>query len=107
VHDESYGNEHPRASRRARLGRGARATRRGGPRDTAPLLDCGETDGSFYRHLAPIANDRASLVRGDNPTFPLDHDELLERCRAAGQERPTPLILRRGWRQPSVTSTDP
>ena len=24
------------------------------------------------------------------------HDELLERCRAAGQERPTPLILRYG-----------
>ena len=28
--------------------------------------------------------------------FPLEHDELLERCRAAGQKRPTPLILRYG-----------
>ena len=28
--------------------------------------------------------------------FPLTHEELLERCRAAGQERPTPLILRYG-----------
>jgi uncharacterized protein len=49
---------------------------------------------SFYRHLAPIANGWAELLRGDNPTFPLEHEELLERCRAAGQERPTPLILR-------------
>ena len=55
-----------------------------------------ELRGSFYRHLAPIANDWASLLRGDNPTFPLEHDELLERCRDAGQERPTPLILRYG-----------
>jgi uncharacterized protein len=51
---------------------------------------------SFYRHLAPIANDWAGLLRGDATTFPLAHDELLERCRAAGQERPTPLILRYG-----------
>jgi uncharacterized protein len=51
---------------------------------------------AFYRHLAPVANDWSQLLRGDNPTFPLEHDELLERCRAAGQERPTPLILRYG-----------
>jgi hypothetical protein len=50
---------------------------------------------SFYRHLAQIANDWAALLR-DETTFPLEHDELLERCRAAGQERPTPLILRYG-----------
>jgi uncharacterized protein len=51
---------------------------------------------SFYRHLAPIANDWAALLRGDEPTYPLEHERLLERCRAAGQERPTPLILRYG-----------
>ena len=51
---------------------------------------------SFYRHLAPIANDWSQLLRGEQPTFPLEHEELLERCRAAGQERPTPLILRYG-----------
>jgi uncharacterized protein len=51
---------------------------------------------AFYRHLAPIANDWASRLRGDAPTFPLEHDELLSRCHAAGQERPTPLILRYG-----------
>src|SRR5207248_62299 len=32
--------------------------------------------------------------RGD--AFPLEHEELLDRCREAGQERPTPLILRYG-----------
>jgi len=52
--------------------------------------------GAFYRHLAPVANDWAELLRGDNATFPLEHEGLLERCRAAGQERPTPLILRYG-----------
>ena len=55
-----------------------------------------ELRASFYRHLAPIANDWAQRLRGDEPTFPLEHEELLERCRAAGQERPTPLILRYG-----------
>jgi hypothetical protein len=52
--------------------------------------------GSFYRHLAPIANDWSSLLRGESVTFPVEHDELLAICRAAGQERPTPLILRYG-----------
>jgi hypothetical protein len=50
---------------------------------------------SLYRRLAPIANDWAELVR-DHVRFPAEHEELLERCRAAGQERPTPLILRYG-----------
>jgi uncharacterized protein len=50
----------------------------------------------FYRHLAPIANDWAQRLRGGNGSFPLTHDELLERCRKAGQTRPTPLILRYG-----------
>ena len=51
---------------------------------------------SFYRHLAPVANAWAGRLRGAEPTFPATHEELLERCRAAGQERPTPLILRYG-----------
>jgi uncharacterized protein len=49
---------------------------------------------SFYPHLAPIANRWAGLLRGENPTFPLTHEELLARCHDAGQLRPTPLILR-------------
>jgi hypothetical protein len=52
--------------------------------------------GSFYPHLAPTANRWAELLRGEDPTFPLEHEELLERCHAAGQNRPTPLILRYG-----------
>lgn len=51
---------------------------------------------SFYPHLAPIANRWADLLSGDGPTFPLQHEELLTRCHAAGQNRPTPLILRYG-----------
>jgi hypothetical protein len=50
----------------------------------------------FYPHLAPIANRWAEVLRGANPTFPLEHEELLARCHAAGQQRPTPLILRYG-----------
>ena len=51
---------------------------------------------AFYAHLAPVANDWAERLRGEEPTFPATHQALLERCRAAGQERPTPLILRYG-----------
>ena len=50
---------------------------------------------AFYRHLAPIANDWAQLL-GEDGGFPLEHEALLERCHAAGQRRPTPLILRYG-----------
>jgi hypothetical protein len=56
----------------------------------------GELRAGFYRHLAPIANEWAELLRGDNATFPPTHEELLERCERAGQTRPTPLILRYG-----------
>ena len=52
--------------------------------------------GSFYRQLAPIANDWSGGSAASADAFPLEHEELLERCRAAGQERPTPLILRYG-----------
>ena len=55
-----------------------------------------ELRSAFYRHLAPVANDWAELLRGENRTFPLEHEALIEQCRAAGQERPTPLILRYG-----------
>jgi hypothetical protein len=51
---------------------------------------------AFYGHLAPIANRWSALLSGDDDAYPLEHDELLERCRAAGQARPTPLILRYG-----------
>jgi uncharacterized protein len=50
----------------------------------------------FYARLAPIANAWSERLSGDTPRFPDTHDELLARCRAAGQERPTPLLLRYG-----------
>ena len=56
----------------------------------------GAARAAFYAHLAPVANDWAERLRGEEPTFPATHEALLERCRAAGQERPTPLILRYG-----------
>lgn len=49
---------------------------------------------SFYGHLSPVANAWSQRLSGENPTFPATHGELLERCRAAGQERATPLMLR-------------
>jgi hypothetical protein len=48
----------------------------------------------FYPHLAGVANRWSELLRGDRPTFPPSHEELIARCQAAGQRRPTPLILR-------------
>jgi len=56
----------------------------------------GELRTAFYRRLAPVANAWSALLGGAPDAFPLRHDQLLERCRAAGQERPTPLILRYG-----------
>ncbi len=49
----------------------------------------------FYRRLAPVANQWAERL-GEDERYPPSHEELLARCRAAGQERPTPLILRYG-----------
>jgi uncharacterized protein len=49
---------------------------------------------ALYARLAPVANAWAERLSGDNPTFPPTHAQLLERCRGAGQDRPTPLLLR-------------
>ena len=51
---------------------------------------------AFYEHLAPVANTWGERLSGEQPTFPGNHEELLVRCRDAGQERPTPLMLRYG-----------
>ena len=50
---------------------------------------------SVYPHLAPIANRWSQALQGGT-AFPAAHAEYLERCHAAGQQRPTPLILRYG-----------
>jgi hypothetical protein len=59
-----------------------------------PLI--GELREGFYARLAPIANAWSARLGGPGDAFPLRHAELLERCRAAGQQRPAPLILRYG-----------
>ena len=48
---------------------------------------------AFYPPLARIANRWAALL-GDNLAWPSALDQLLRRCHAAGQTRPTPLMLR-------------
>jgi hypothetical protein len=49
--------------------------------------------GALYRHLAPIAN-RWQAAMGSDIRYPAEHAEYLERCHAAGQTRPTPLLLK-------------
>src|SRR4051794_27265504 len=49
----------------------------------------------LYRELLPVANKwRAELKSGE--PFPATYEEFLEGCHAAGQRRPTPLLLRYG-----------
>ena len=50
---------------------------------------------SLYPHLAPLAN-RWNVAMGLPASYPRQHVEYLARCHAAGQRRPTPLLLRYG-----------
>jgi uncharacterized protein len=50
---------------------------------------------SLYERLAPIANSWNERL-GSAGCFPFRHAEFIERCRAAGQLRPTPLLLQYG-----------
>jgi uncharacterized protein len=47
----------------------------------------------LYATLVPVANRWASMLR-DEEEFPERHGAFIERCRAANQIRPTPLLLR-------------
>jgi hypothetical protein len=50
---------------------------------------------TLYPPLAPLANQWHERMRND-VRFPADHAAYIRRCHDAGQERPTPLILRYG-----------
>jgi uncharacterized protein len=47
---------------------------------------------AFYPRLVPIANRWNGQLRIDS-VYPATHAEFLSRCREAGQDRPTPLLL--------------
>ena len=48
---------------------------------------------ALYARLAPIANNWEVLL-GREPRFPAAHADFLAACHAAGQARPTPLLLK-------------
>jgi hypothetical protein len=58
-----------------------------------PLVEALRT--AAYPRLAPLANQWHARL-GNAVRFPPEHADFIERCRAAGQSRPTPLLLAYG-----------
>lgn len=50
----------------------------------------------LYARLQPLAEQWRCLLQSDAPPWPAEHSSLLAQCHAAGQLRPTPLLLRYG-----------
>jgi hypothetical protein len=50
---------------------------------------------ALYARLAPVANAWSARI-GKPADWPAEHESLVARCAAAGQSRPTPLLLRYG-----------
>ena len=50
---------------------------------------------AIYPRLAPVA-DRWNEAMGIDVRYPARHADFIERCHAAGQTRPTPLLLQYG-----------
>ena len=58
-----------------------------------PLIEQLRT--AAYAHLAPIANRWNEAMRME-VRYPQAHADFMERCHAAGQSKPTPLLLQYG-----------
>ena len=54
-----------------------------------------ELRAALYSALVPVAN-RWNEAMGIDTRYPTEHAAYLERCHAAGQRRPTPLLLQYG-----------
>jgi uncharacterized protein len=51
---------------------------------------------SLYPHLAPLANRWADRLGSKLPRYPETLADFLDQCHRAGQNRPTPLLLKYG-----------